>query len=48
MEKPLIKKTLTTREFLRQDREALELYEAHQKALHDWVSNIEGATGGRP
>ena len=40
---PAIQKALTTLEFLSQDREARELYEARQKALHDWVSNIEGA-----
>lgn len=43
MEEPAIKKALTTLEFLSQDREARELYEAHQKAIHDWNSNIQGA-----
>ena len=38
-----IKKALTTLEFLSQDREARELYEARQKAIHDWNSNIHGA-----
>lgn len=43
MEEPAIKKALTTLEFLSQDREARELYEARQKAIHDWNSNIHGA-----
>lgn len=43
MEEPAIKKALTTLEFLSQDREARELYEARQKAMNDWISNIEGA-----
>lgn len=43
MEEPAIKKALTTLEFLSQDREARELYEARQKAIHDWNSNIQGA-----
>ena len=43
MEEPAIKKALTTLEFLSQDREARELYEARQKAMNDWISSIEGA-----
>ncbi|MCY0876657.1 MAG: Rpn family recombination-promoting nuclease/putative transposase, partial [Firmicutes bacterium] len=43
MEEPAIQKALTTLEFLSQDREARELYEARQKAIHDWNSNIQGA-----
>lgn len=43
MEEPAIKKALTTLEFLSQDREVRELYEARQKAMNDWISSIEGA-----
>ncbi|MFD1674785.1 Rpn family recombination-promoting nuclease/putative transposase [Alicyclobacillus fodiniaquatilis] len=43
MKEPAIQKALTTLEFLSQDKEIRELYEARQKALHDWNSSIHGA-----
>ncbi|MFD1677530.1 Rpn family recombination-promoting nuclease/putative transposase [Alicyclobacillus fodiniaquatilis] len=43
MGEPALQKALTTLEFLSQDREARELYESRQKAMNDWISNIEGA-----
>jgi predicted transposase/invertase (TIGR01784 family) len=36
-------KALTTMEFLKQDEEARQLYEARQKWLHDYASAIEYA-----
>ena len=55
-EDPTMLKALTTLEFLSQDEEARRLYEARQKALHDYASAIgealdkgrfEGRTEGR-
>ena len=34
---------MTTLEFLSQDEEARRLYEERERALHDYVSDIEGA-----
>ena len=51
-EDPAMLKALTTLEFLSQDEEARQLYEARQKALHDHASAIgaardQGRTEGR-
>jgi predicted transposase/invertase (TIGR01784 family) len=55
-EDPAMLKALTTMEFLKQDEEARQLYEARQKWLHDYASAIgeardkgraEGLTKGR-
>ena len=51
-EDPAMLKALTTLEFLSQDEEARQLYEARQKALHDYASAIgaardKGLTEGR-
>ena len=51
-EDPAMRKALTTLEFLSQDEEARQLYEARQKALHDYASAIgeardKGRTEGR-
>lgn len=43
VKEPAIKKAVTTLEFLSQDEEARRLYEERQRALHDYVSDIEGA-----
>lgn len=43
MNEPMLKKAMTTLEFLSQDTEARRLYEARQKYLHDEASMIEGA-----
>jgi predicted transposase/invertase (TIGR01784 family) len=42
-EDPVMLKALTTLEFLSQDEEARQLYEARQKALHDHASAIGAA-----
>ena len=39
-EEPMMQKALTTLEFLSQDKQTRELYEARQKALHDYASAI--------
>jgi predicted transposase/invertase (TIGR01784 family) len=39
-EDPAMLKALTTMEFLKQDEEARQLYEARQKWLHDYASAI--------
>lgn len=43
MNEPVLKKAMTTLEFLSQDAEARRLYEDRQKYLHDEASMIEGA-----
>ncbi len=43
MHDPLVKKAVTNLEWLSQDRETRELYEARQKVLRDELSRIEGA-----
>lgn len=43
MNEPMLKKAMTTLEFLGQDAEARRLYEARQKYLHDEASMIKGA-----
>ena len=43
MNEPILKKAMTTLEFLSQDAEARRLYEDRQKYLHDEASMIEGA-----
>lgn len=43
MQEPAIQKALTTLEFLSQDEETRRLYEERQRALHDYVSDIDGA-----
>ncbi|WAH39314.1 Rpn family recombination-promoting nuclease/putative transposase [Alicyclobacillus dauci] len=43
MEEPVIRKALTTLEFLSQDAEARRLYEERQRALRDEISAVEGA-----
>ena len=43
MQEPAIQKALTTLEFLSQDEEARRLYEDRERALHDYVSDLEGA-----
>lgn len=43
MNEPVLKKAMTTLEFLSQDAEARRLYEDRQKFLHDEASMIEGA-----
>ena len=43
-EEPAMQKALTTLEFLSQDDQARRLYEARQKALHDYASAIGDAT----
>ncbi len=43
MNEPTLRKAMDTLEFLSQDREARQLYEMRQKALHDEVSMILGA-----
>ena len=42
-EEPMMAKALTTLEFLSQDDQARHLYEARQKALHDYASAVEYA-----
>ena len=42
-EEPAMQKALTTSEWLSQDKEARQLYDDRQRALHDYVSNVEGA-----
>lgn len=43
MNKPELKKAMTTLEFLSQDREARMRYEARQKFLHDEASLVDSA-----
>nr|WP_307302771.1 MULTISPECIES: Rpn family recombination-promoting nuclease/putative transposase [unclassified Paenibacillus] len=43
MNKPELKKAMTTLEFLSQDREARMRYEARQKLLHDEASLVDSA-----
>ncbi|MCF8567046.1 Rpn family recombination-promoting nuclease/putative transposase [Alicyclobacillus tolerans] len=43
MKKLPIRKAFTTREFLLLDEETQRLHEERQRALHDYVSDIEGA-----
>ncbi|MHB1682052.1 MAG: Rpn family recombination-promoting nuclease/putative transposase [Bacilli bacterium] len=42
-EEPAMQKALTTLEWLSQDKEARQLYDDRQRALHDYVSIVEGA-----
>lgn len=43
MQELAIQKALTTLKFLSQDEAARRLYEGRQRALHDYVLDIEGA-----
>ena len=43
MQEPSLKKAMTTLEFLSQDAETRRLYDARQKAIHDYVSDLAGA-----
>ena len=42
-EEPAMQKALTTSEWLSQDKEARQLYDDRQRALHDYASIVEGA-----